>query len=638
MKRIILGTAGHIDHGKTTLIKVLTGTDCDRLKEEKERGITIELGFASLTLPSGQKAGIIDVPGHERFVKNMVAGVGGIDAVMLIIAADEGVMPQTREHLDICRVLSIKKGLIVLTKTDLVDEEWIELVTADIQKFVKDTFLENSPVVPVSATSNTGIDRLLAALESLIAEIDERPALGMFRLPIDRVFSMKGFGTVITGTLRAGKISVGNEVEILPAKISAKIRGVQVHGTKADSAPAGVRTALNFQGIEKAAISRGDVVIRPGSILPAKKITAWFEHLEHSPRPLKNRTLVRFHAGTSEIISRVILLQSEELQPGDSGYIQIVPETPAVVLPHDRYVLRSYSPVYTIGGGEVLDNLPPKHKRFSEQTTVRLDILKKGDIVEALLLFCKEAGTNGLDLQQIQARCGLEAKKLQARLDSMLSKGEIVAFNKKPLQVTLPDIIRAIEKNVVDQLKAFHARNPLKPGLLKEEITAGLPRGTNPRLYSFVLDRLMQEERIRITKEFLSLPEHNTVLQGDQQDLKNNIQTLYKKGGHTPPTRRELIEQLNIQEKEAASILDLLVREGTLIKLNEDLLYNAEVLSRIVQQARTLMEKDGEMTIKNFKELTGLTRKFIIPLFEYMDKARITLRMGDKRVMRKKGD
>ncbi|MCP4715377.1 MAG: selenocysteine-specific translation elongation factor, partial [Deltaproteobacteria bacterium] len=311
MKRIILGTAGHIDHGKTSLIKALTGVDCDRLKEEKERGITIELGFTALTLSGGQQAGIVDVPGHEKFVKNMVAGVGGIDAVLLIIAADEGVMPQTREHLDICKILSIKQGIVVLTKTDMVDEELLELAVEDVREFVQGSFLEDAPMVPVSSTTGAGIDSLKAELEKLIDGSSERPAAGLFRLPIDRVFSMKGFGTVITGTLMAGSVAEGDEVDILPKKIRAKIRGVQVHGQGAQQAEAGQRTALNFQGLDKVEIQRGDVVCRAEMLMPTATVLAWFEYLAGAAKPLKNRARIRFHAGTSELIGRAVLLDAD---------------------------------------------------------------------------------------------------------------------------------------------------------------------------------------------------------------------------------------------------------------------------------------------------------------------------------------
>ncbi len=635
MKKIILGTAGHIDHGKTTLIKALTGTDCDRLKEEKERGITIELGFTSLTLPNGHKAGIVDVPGHEKFVKNMVAGVGGIDAVIMVIAADEGVMPQTREHLDICNLLSIKMGIIALTKADLVDDDWIELVTEEIRSTVKDNFLEDAPVIPVSSVTMSGFKNLLDELEHLVSDISERPSSGIMRLPVDRVFSMKGFGTVITGTLLAGKIKVGDDVEILPGKIRSKVRGVQVHNQLAESVSAGLRTALNFQGLEKKLLNRGDVVSFPGTIVPTRRVDAWFNHLKSASRPLKNRTRVRFHSGTSEIFCRVILPNSNEILPGQSGFIHLVLETPAVILPHDRYVLRSYSPVDTVGGGEILDNLSPKQKRFSDSTIHRFEILKSGDVTQALLLFCNEAGPQGLEFSQILARCGLEEKKLAGLMDSMISRGLIVMFSKKPRQISIPGVIKKLKQELLSQLKAHHARHPLKQGLLKEELRIKLPKEMNPRLYSFIIEELVKKNMINITREFLSLPEHKPVLKDSQKNLRDNIFLLYKNGGRTPPTRKELIEKLKVQSKAADSILGILVREGGLVKLNEEIFYEAGELNRLVGEIKDQMEKNGEITIKDCKDVTGLSRKFMIPVFEYLDRSKITLRMGDKRVLRK---
>jgi len=635
MKRIILGTAGHIDHGKTTLIKALTGVDCDRLKEEKQRGITIELGFTSLRLPGGQQAGIIDVPGHEKFVKNMVAGVGGIDALMMVIAADEGVMPQTREHLDICRILSISSGLIVLTKTDMVDEEWIEMVTEDIREYVAGTFLEGAPIVPVSSATGTGIDSLLAELERLVADIAERPDAGLFRLPVDRVFSMKGFGTVVTGTILAGKVGAGEEVEVLPEKTRARVRGIQIHNASSDSATAGMRTALNFQGVEKSALQRGDVITLPGTIAPTRTALARLDHLRSAPRPLKNRARVRFHAGTSEILCRIVLLNRDELQPGQADFVKIVFESPAVLLPHDRYVLRSYSPVTTIGGGEVLDNQPPKLHRFSEITGRRCDILQSGDEQAALLLYCREAGPRGIDLAQIQARCGIESNRLAALVDSLRSAGTIVAFSKNPVCLTLPEVISAVENGIRAQLKDHHARNPLKPGMLREELRGGLPPATNQRLYAHVTERLIKKGAITMTREFLALPEHKPVLQDGQRALRHRIVKLYTDAGRTPPSRKELVETLRIQDREAAAILDLLVREAALVKLSEDIFYESGALRDIVQKTVSHMQETGELTIKGFKELTGLSRKFMIPLFEYLDRTKVTLRMGDKRVLRK---
>lgn len=638
MKRVVLGTAGHIDHGKTTLIKALTGVDCDRLKEEKQRGITIELGFTSLTLPDGQGVGIVDVPGHEKFIKNMVAGVGGIDAVMLMIAADEGVMPQTREHLDICRLLGVKSGLIVLTKADLVDADWAGLVTEDVRNFVKSSFLDSAPIIPVSSVTGAGIPDLIAGIAALVGQMHERPAAGVFRLPVDRVFSMKGFGTVVTGTLLSGSIAVGKEVEILPRNVKARIRGIQVHNKPAEIAVAGMRTALNMQGLDKASLERGDVVAAPDTLVPTRKAAAWFEHLKNAPRPLKNRTRVRFHAGTSELPGRVVILSAPELQPGEAGFVQIVFETPAVLLPHDRYVLRSYSPVFTIGGGEVLDILPPKYKRTSDGLQQRLAILKKGNISEMLQLFCREAGPAGLEFSQMQRRCGLNAQELQAIIDTLLSEKTAVAFNTNPLQITMPEVIRELEMQITGELKTYHSQNPLKAGMLKEELKVKLPKNTDAKLYSFCIENLEKKGGLTIAKEFLALPEHKPVLKEGEQGLKQRIALLYRDAGKEPPTKKELIEKLKIQEKEAASLLNLLAREGVLVKISEDIFYDATALQNLINAVVAHMQKAGELTIQSLKDLTGLSRKFMIPLLEYLDKAKITMRMGDRRVLRKQGN
>ena len=363
MKQVVMGTAGHIDHGKTQLIKTLTGIDTDRLKEEKERGITIDLGFAHLTYEDGTEVGVIDVPGHERFVRNMLAGVGGIDLVMLVIAADEGVMPQTREHLAICQLLRVKEGLVALTKADLVDEDWLELVSEDTREFLKGTFLEGKPIVPVSAKTGQGIDELKRVLQALVARVPPKQLEGKFRLPVDRVFTIRGFGTVVTGTLFSGTIRVEDRIEIYPKGIEAKIRGLQVHNASVPEAVAGQRTAINLQGIDKVELERGDVLGHPGEFAPTFMLDAVLQHLSDAPRPLRHRARVRLHVGTSEIMGRVILLDRDELAPGEEAYVQLRLEEPAIVLPRDRFVIRSYSPVQTIGGGMLLDAQPAKHRR-----------------------------------------------------------------------------------------------------------------------------------------------------------------------------------------------------------------------------------------------------------------------------------
>jgi selenocysteine-specific elongation factor len=635
MKKVILGTAGHIDHGKTTLMKALTGVDLDRLKEEKERGITIELGFTSLTLPGGQVIGIIDVPGHERFIKNMVAGVGGIDMVLMVIAADEGVMPQTREHLDICQLLAIKKGLIALTKSDLVDDEWLALVQEDIRRAVQGTFLEQAPIIPLSSTTGKGIPDLLAAIDTTVAAVRERPSSGMVRLPIDRVFTMKGFGTVITGTLLAGAVSVGDEVEILPSSVRAKVRGIQVHNESVSSVAAGVRTAINVQGIEKSQIERGEVLTTPGTMLPTRRVDAWVEYLATAPRPLKDRTRIRFHSGTAEVMGEALVLGGTELLPGQGGFIQLVFETPLVLLPHDRYVIRSYSPVHTLGGGEILDNLARRHKKNSDATTTRLPALKNGTIRDALEIICGEAGLRGLAASVMQARLGLEPSRQQLLITELSASGKIVVVAKDPLEIAAPRIIQELEQLMLKELADFHKKHPLKIGMLREEIRARMPYATSARLFSFALDKLLNARRVVLSKEHLSLAGSSPTLQDAQKDLQKKIHTCYEKAGLMPPTLKELLEQLRIAEKEAVNLLGLLVREGQLTKVSEELYFDSRAITKLTADVVSYLNKNNEITTQGFKDLTGLSRKFMIPLFEYLDKAKVTVRVGDKRVLRK---
>ena len=636
MKRIILGTAGHIDHGKTSLVKALTGIDCDRLKEEKQRGITIELGFASLVLPGGQAVGIVDVPGHEKFIKNMVAGTGGIDAVMLVIAADEGIMPQTREHLDICRLLAVRHGLVALTKADLVDPDWLALVGEDIKSFVRGSFLEGAPVIALSSATGAGLPDLLVALEAMVASIAERSSGGIFRMPIDRLFTMKGFGTVVTGTPVAGSIAVGDEIEILPQGVRAKLRGIQVHSKPAESASAGMRTALNLQGIDKTALQRGSVAAASGAFATTIRVAAWLDHLHSAPLPLKHRERVRLHAGTAEIPATVILLEADELKPGTGGYVQFVLDEPAVLMPRDRYVIRSFSPVFTIGGGEILDNSPPRLKRFTDASRSHLETLRQGDTESAILLFCREAGVRGSTLEKLQARLGIEA--LESQLEAMISRGVLAAFSSSPLQITLPDIIKELEAAVTAALKAYHAENPLKTGPVREELRARLPRATDARLFGFVLERLEKRKKITIANEFLSLAEHKPVLKDDEKSLHGRMLELYRESGITPPTLKEVGETLKAPPKEMTAMLGLLMREGGLVKIDEELYFEAQALEGLIAKTAGLAAKNnGEITLAGFKEATGLSRKFMIPLLEYFDKTKLTLRVGDKRVLRKQG-
>jgi selenocysteine-specific elongation factor len=636
MKHIVMGTAGHVDHGKTALIKALTGIDTDRLKEEKERGISIELGFASLTLPNGQTFGIVDVPGHERFIKNMVSGAAGIDMVILVIAADEGVMPQTREHFHICSLLGIKRGIVALTKIDMVEEEWLDLVNDDIRKFLKGTFLEESPVVPVSSVTGAGLKELMDVLGRVASEIEEESDAGLFRLPVDRVFTMKGFGTVITGTLISGDIKVGEEVEILPRGIIAKIRGIQIHNQSATLAEAGQRTAINLQGVEKATIIRGDVLARPETFKPSRRPDVNIEYLSSNDRRLKNRNLVRFHAGTSEIIGRIILLDRDEVEPGSKSYAQIILESPIVAMARDRFVIRSYSPVTTIGGGMVVDPLPRKHKRNSEKVLREFDALCNAPDSERVAAIIERSGIEGIDILQLVMRTGIHQKLLTDILKSMCSKRQAVLLDGDESKVISFPVYQNLQRRILLEMKAYHERYPLKEGILKEELRniAGEFVGTRP--FNMAVRDLERNGEITVERENLRMSGHRVDLKGDLEDLRSTIAKIYIESELTPPSIREVMEKFADKKKLAESVVNVMFKEGSLIKINEDLYFHREVLLRLRENYKNLLLKEGKATPASFKELTGLSRKFIIPLMEYFDIAKLTIRAGDHRILREK--
>ncbi|MBN1613980.1 MAG: selenocysteine-specific translation elongation factor [Deltaproteobacteria bacterium] len=636
MKHIVLGTAGHVDHGKTALIKALTGIDTDRLKEEKERGITIELGFASLSLPSGQMLGIVDVPGHERFVRNMVSGATGIDMVLLVIAADEGVMPQTREHLAICMLLGIKKGLVALTKKDLVDEDWLELVTDDVHQFVQGTFLADAPVIAVSSVSGEGLPELVAAMDRTASSVEQQEGTGLFRLPIDRVFTMRGFGTVVTGTLTSGDIKVAEAVEILPGGITARVRGLQVHNQSVPQAEAGQRTAINLQGIEKATVERGSVLVRPGTLEATTRLDVFFEYLRAPEKRLKNRTLVRFHGGTSEIIARMILLGEDDLAPGGSGYCQIVLESPFVAVAGDRFVVRSYSPVMTIGGGEIIDPLARKHKRHAAAVLLECEILRGGTERQRSAVLLERAGLAGIDLEEFVERAGISGDRLQKILASLVKDGQAVLLDGDDRRFISLNVYEELQRRVLDVLKAYHGRHPLKEGLLKEELRITLGPFIAPRLFNAAMKDLEKTGKIVVERENVRLPGHKVSLKGDMEDLRGQIAGLYLSAGYAPPTLREILERYPDRRAAVGDVLGVMLKEAVLVKISEELYFHRDVLTKLREDYKAVLLRDGKATPASFKELTGLSRKFIIPLMEYFDAAKLTIRAGDHRILREK--
>ncbi|HQQ86660.1 MAG TPA: selenocysteine-specific translation elongation factor [Smithellaceae bacterium] len=636
MRHVVLGTAGHVDHGKTALIKALTGTDTDRLKEEKERGITIELGFASLKLPSGKTLGIVDVPGHEKFIKHMVSGAAGIDLVMMIIAADEGIMPQTKEHLNICSLLGIRTGLVALTKIDMVENDWLELVKTEIQDFLKGTFLEGVPVIPVSALKQKGIDELTAALDTVVQNIPEKNDCGIFRLPVDRVFTMKGFGTVVTGTLISDSISVGEDVLILPEEINTRIRGIQVHNQPTQEATAGQRTAINLQGIEKESLQRGDVLTRPGTVVPTTRLDVFIEYLKNNAKSLKNRTLTRLHTGTSEIIARVILIEKDELAPGEKGFAQLILEKKDVVVAGDRFVLRSYSPITTIGGGLIIDPLPPKHKRLNKKVIEELATLLNGTLPKKIEVILERAGFAGTNLRHLVFRLGTNAKNIKEALQSILSQKSALITDKEETNIISASFYEKLAQSAAEIISQYQKKNPLREGISKEELKASLGRDISPKLFFMLLQNLADQKKIEVDKETVRLFGHKVTLADDLNSIRQEILKIYNEAGLTPPSFKDVINNFQDKKTEAQNIIKLLLKDGSLIKINEELIFTREALDNLRKNYKALLVKEGKATPVSFKELTGLSRKYIIPLMEYFDTDKLTMRVGDHRILREK--
>jgi selenocysteine-specific elongation factor len=634
MKQVILGTAGHIDHGKTSLIKALTGIDTDRLKEEKERGITIELGFAHLKLPSGQLLGIVDVPGHEKFVKNMVAGATGIDLVALVIAADEGVMPQTREHMEICKLLDIKSGLVVLTKIDMVDSAWLDLVKEDLAAYLSGTFLENAPVIEASSVTGDGIEALLKAIDDLVKLIPKRDPGNFFRMPIDRVFTMKGFGTVVTGTTISGSINIGDDVTVYPQGVSSRIRGIQVHNNETDRVSAGLRTAINLQGVEKTQIQRGNILASKDSLKSTYMVDVELELLPSSPRRLKNRSKARFHSGTTEIISTVVLLDRDELGQGDTCYGQIRLDEPTSVLPSDRFIIRSYSPVRTIGGGKILNALPSKKKSFSKSVLNGLSLLNSGTLQEKIEEFTRMGRFNGKEVNELQFLTNSSKTKLDEALKALLAKKKIVQYYREKGNFIHSEYLKKAADEIIFTLTEFHNDFPLKAGLVKEELRSRTEGSRNQRLFNFIISQLIGDGTIVQDKEILRLKGHKVTLARDQENARRQIEEAYLKAGLQPPSFKELNDRLS--EKTGSDLLEIMVKDGILIKVKEDLYFHRDVMGDLEKKLTAFLKEKGEISTPQFKEMTGVSRKYTIPIIEYFDRSKVTVRVGDNRLLRKK--
>jgi selenocysteine-specific elongation factor len=653
MKRIIAGTAGHIDHGKTSLVKALTGIDADRLKEEKERGITIDIGFADLTV-GDVHLGFVDVPGHERFVKNMLAGAHGIDLVMLVIAADESVMPQTREHFDICRLLEVKSGLVAITKIDLVDEELLQLVEAEVADFVSGSFLEGAPVLRVSSRTGAGIDELKKTLNRLAAKARERDENATARLPIDRAFTIKGFGTVVTGTLIAGRIRAGDELEILPPISTSgsslgprRARGLQVHGKSTQEALAGERVAVNLQGIDLAEVERGQTLAPAGRLRASSMLDARLQLLKSASRSLRSRSRVRLHIGAAEVLARVVLLrppdplgQAAELAPGASCFAQLRLETPTVALPGDHFIVRAYSPVVTIGGGVVIDTLPRKRRlREAAQAAVWLEKLEAAGDVERIALLVEMAGERGMNQDEIAARSGSSDEVIK-RAAEAITKSRRAMTASQNLKIGLtPLVARAAFEELAGRvratLKEFHRKSPLESGMGREEIREKIFAHLSPDIFRAVIGNLVERNEVVAEKDLLRLSSHRVALSAEEQAAKDRLAALFAEADLQPMALEEAVAQTvaqsGVDAARAQRFAQMLISSGELVRV-AGLIFHRGALDGLRETLRKFKAEHGsKLDVNAFKDLTGVTRKYAIPLLEYLDLQRVTRRSGDAR-------
>ncbi|NNF84508.1 MAG: selenocysteine-specific translation elongation factor [Deltaproteobacteria bacterium] len=633
---MIVGTAGHIDHGKSALVRALTGIDPDRLKEEKERGITIELGFAHLLLPSGTLAGIIDVPGHEKFVRTMVAGAAGIDIVMLVVAADEGVMPQTREHLDICRLLSVREGLVALTKCDKVDADWAALQEEEVRGFVRGTFLGDAPVVRVSAVTGEGLEDLVAALDGIASRVQGKDPGLFFRLPADRSFSMKGFGTVVTGTITGGTVRTGEEVQVLPGGPVARVRGLQVHGGQAEISSAGTRTAVNLQGVEKESVPRGSVLCHPRTLSPTRAADAHIEYLPLAPKPLKNRARASFHAGTSSSLAKVLLYGAAEIPPGGSGYARIDLDEEIVLMGGDRFILRGFSPLenfgYTIGGGRIVNPYPPRRKGAWRAVPEALPRLTSPEPADRVLAAIEEAGRKGLGARDAAVVAGVGLAASVTQIERLFSAGKIQGdagggryWHASTVEETGKECVRA--------LSGLHDRFPDREGFPREEVAAQLHGGADPELVSLSVSTHAETGK---SGDLYFLLARKPVSVELSSPLAKTIAGKIRETGLSALSKAELADALRPGDrKEFDRTLEALVKGGGALRVKE-LFFDPGAIVALKEKLVSFLEKKGEITVPEFKDLAGgLSRKYVIPLLEHFDLSKVTLRIGDKRVLRK---
>jgi selenocysteine-specific elongation factor len=631
LKSVIVGTAGHIDHGKSTLVEALTGTHPDRLEEEKRRGITIDLGFAFLQ-EGGVLFGFVDVPGHERFVKTMVAGTAGIDLVLLVIAADETIKPQTREHFDICRLLGVQRGVIAMTKADLVDPDHAELVRMELQEFVKGSFLERAPIQTVSAKTGAGLPDLKNALLGEAQKISERRAERYFRLPIDRSFAVKGFGTVVTGTLISGTVRAGDEVELLPEERLLRVRGVQTAGKSVENAEAGQRTAVNLPGIEHGAVQRGMVLAAPGRFAKTRRLDARLQLLPSAPA-LKHGRRVHFHAGTTETVAEVLLLEQKELPPGQAAFVQLRLAEEVVAVRGDRFIARQFSPVVTIGGGEILD---PLARRATGKDTGRaqfLTVLARGSY-EEILRAMVERSIFGLGMEETVARTGWMESEVLAAGQKLEKASAIRVVSKEPLFLVAQAQFQEVTRNLLSRLQAFHKENPLLPGIPREELRAAAGQRVRTQTFRAAIEELTKQNKIALQGDLVKKPGSEITLTAEETEARLQIEQAFASAGLKVPSAQEVLTPLALESNRAEKILQILLRDKTLIRVSPELIFHRDALGRLPEILQNYKKSKGpRIGVPTFKELTGITRKYAIPLLEYLDRQRLTRRTGNERVI-----
>jgi selenocysteine-specific elongation factor len=629
MKSVIVGTAGHIDHGKTSLVKSLTGIDADRLEEEKRRGITIDIGFAHLDLPAPNgellRLGFVDVPGHERFVRNMLAGVGGIDLVLLVIAADEGIKPQTREHFDICRLLGVRRGITVLTKSDAVDADTLEVVRLEVEDFLRGSFLDpaNSPIVAVSSLTGAGLEELRSALARIATEVSAKDSSALARLPIDRVFTMKGFGTVVTGTLVSGTISKEEDLEVFPSSQRLRVRGVQVHGAPADDAIAGQRTALNLAAVATDDLARGMTLAPPNTFQSTSRLDVALTLLA-SAKPLKDRARVHFHSYTMETIAEVRLHGTKQVAPGAQAYAQLRLAEPTLLLPGDRFILRQFSPVVTIGGGVVLDAAPLLKMKNVQDFLAALE----GTAETMLVARIARRGPNGLSLTQASSETGWRKEFILQELAGVLQRGTVCRIADTFLNASS---LHQLMSSLLNQVAAFHKTNPLVAGIGKEELRDKFQ--VSGEIFSAAIEMLIRDKKLGVAGEVVHLHGRGVVMKDEEAESKKIIEQAFAVAGLKVPSLKEVLAGLKVDKVRAQKIVTLLLREKALVKISDDLVFHQSALTDLRRKISALKNTTPKIDVAHFKDLTGVSRKYAIPLLEYLDREHVTRRVGDERVI-----